>query len=141
MTLRKERVLSYDHLGLILDPLGRLWRSSWAHLGSSRAARGELGIYLRVIWRPKTYPMTVRKERALSYDHFGLILDPGGVSSSGQPFGVCSSGQPFGVCSSKPQMSFQRPSESNLATRAQKSSKWASRGHLRAIWLPEPRRA
>ena len=47
-------------------------------LGSSGASRGELGRYLTVIWRPKTCPMTVRKERALSYDCFGLILEPQG---------------------------------------------------------------
>jgi len=36
-------------------------------------------------------------------------------------------------------MNFQRPSESHLATRAQKSSKLPSRGYLRAIWAPESR--
>ncbi len=36
-------------------------------------------------------------------------------------------------------MSIQRPSESNSGTRAQNSSKWASRGHLRVILALEPR--
>ena len=38
-------------------------------------------------------------------------------------------------------MSFQMHSGSHLATRAQNSSKSASKGHLRATWPPEPRTA
>ena len=39
-------------------------------------------------------------------------------------------------CPEQLKMSIQRSAGSHLATRAQNSSKWASRGHLGAIWQP-----
>ena len=41
----------------------------------------------------------------------------------------------------KLKMNFQMHSGSHLATGAQNSSNWASKGHLRATWPPEPRKA
>ena len=109
-----------------------LWRSNPA-----QGAQIELlGTQIQ-LWRLKSSP---------GDSNPALTCQKGQPAARGKSHGAsdlkCAAwGKPHHQSPEQLKMSFQMHSGSHLATRAQNSSKSASKGHLRATWPPEPRTA